>query len=133
MSFNSMSPWDSNAYFDAPVERNVALTGTQVLKVVKPNPRRVALRFANPSGNIIYLSTRPDLQTAQGMQLTANAFLPVDWLHSEFGPFCTLSWYALCSISTALTVFELLLNEWPRRADELEAMIHANESRPLQR
>ena len=111
-----LAPWDANRLFDAPVESiyDFSVLGSPY-KVAVANPRRVLLGFSAVAavGGYINVSTHPEVLPSGG--LTVGASPPWVWLtHREHGPLVALDWYAKISQGlNSLTVFELLLREWP--------------------
>lgn len=114
MSFDTLSPWDANRWFQLPVYTETAATGANPQRVLEANPMRVGLwiSFAPVGAGITSVAPSSDLGPNGGFQVS-NSTGAFSVTHKDWGPLCQSEWFVNASAGQVITTVELLLRDWP--------------------
>ena len=112
--FSTMAPWDASQYFQASKETFVDSTLGGPGLIVGADPMRVALLFGTTSNGIVNVSTNPQCQVGQGLGVSSS--VPLILTHADVGALVQQAWYYPQMTSSKITVIEVRLKEWPRKA-----------------
>jgi hypothetical protein len=108
-----MAPWDSNLYFDAPVEQTFNLNPATGVQVLVADPQRVAILFGVTTQEFCTVSTLSGNVGDRGIGINFNGQSYLEITHEKYGPLVTLPWFAASTGTCTLSVISIRLDRWP--------------------
>lgn len=115
MGFDTLPPWDANAWFDTPKLVSVNTPGSQTVQIIGADSNRVGLIISSSfgGGNDAYVG--PDTAVAAGIGIHLTTGRPfIEITHREWGPLTQAAWYGFGNgLNTSFTCLPLTLRDWP--------------------
>lgn len=110
--FNTLTPWDSQRYFDIP-QQNFISVGVIPTSLCLANPMRVGLVISGATGSTVFIGPSPNITSVKGIPLSGN-FITIALNHEQWGALVQQQWFGIVGAGSAfVSVIEITLNKWP--------------------